>query len=348
MEDERGRGGALGRSAPLFFFLPSSFLLFPFFCFAMRVCYSPSAMMRRLFFPAAHVLPLRARRMAFVAATVTAMMACGGTVPAARAPEAAPVARAPVDLLATPWRLGNARAARTQRIAVTASLTSRVDSVIRTDSVASELVVTWGDDARSAIAAASGAVLPVRVTRYAVRLAPDTAWRVPPGVGDVFELAATPTRGAVPALCSASAPACSAANVAAAQGWQESWLGLPSLLEPGTTWRDSTTYTVLRDSIPLVVTSVRVFTVREAVLREGAVVVMVDRRSTQQLAGDGRQFGEAVRITGNGEGVMRLEVALANGAVLRGDGTAVLTLQLVGRRRTQALTQESHLTITAP
>lgn len=271
------------------------------------------------------------------------MAACSGTLPVVRAPEAVPVASSPVDLLATPWRLRNARAVRAQRIAVTASLTSRVDSFVRTDSVASDLVVTWGDDSRSA-----NTPLPVRVVRYAVRVAPDTTWRVPPGVESPFELLATPAGDAVPVLCRVSAPACTAANIAAAQGWQESWLGLPNTLAPGTTWRDSTSYTVLRDSIPLAVTSVREFTVREAVLREGAVVVMIDRRSTQRLAGEGRQFGEAVRITGSGEGVMRLEVALANGAVLRGDGTALLTLQLVGRRRTQELLQESHLTITAP
>lgn len=283
-------------------------------------------------------------RHAFLMTICAALMtACGGALPAVRAPETAPAPSAPVDLLATPWRLGNGRAVRTQRIQVTASLVSRIDSLVRTDSVASELVVTWGDTERSA-----SAPVPVRVGRYSVRLGPDTAWRVPPDVGSGFELPATPMRGAVPALCSTSAPACSAANIAAAQGWQESWLGLPSAFEPGTVWRDSTQYTVLRDSIPLAVTSVREFTVRDAVIRAGAVVVMIDRRSTQQLVGEGRQFGEAVRITGSGEGVMRLEVALANGAVLRGDGTSVLTLQLVGRRRTQSLTQESHITITAP
>jgi hypothetical protein len=277
--------------------------------------------------------------------TISAMLmtACGGALPAARTPGTAPVASTPVDLLATPWRLGNGRAVRTQRIQVTASLLSRVDSVVRTDSVASELVVTWGDDARS-----TSAPIPIRVTRYAVRVAPDTSYRVPPGVGGDFMLRATPQPSAVPALCREAVPECSAANIAAAQGWQETWLGLPSALEPGTTWRDSTMYTLFRDSIPLMVISVREFTVREAVLRDGAVVVAIDRRSTQQLVGEGRQFGEAVRITGSGEGVMRLEVALANGAVLRGDGTSVLTLELVGRRRTQSLTQESHLTITAP
>lgn len=283
------------------------------------------------------------RRALLVTASVALMTACGGALPVARAPEAAPAPSAPVDLLATPWRLGNGRVERTQRIQVAASLVSRVDSLVRTDSVASDLVVTWGDDARS-----ESAALPVRVSRYVVRTGTDTTWRVPPGVESGYELPATPMRGAVPSLCRVNAPACTAANIAAAQGWQESWLGLPSAMEPGTTWRDSTTYTVLRDSIPLAVTSAREFTVREAMVRGGAVVVVIDRRSMQQLVGEGRQFGEAVRITGSGEGVMRLEVALANGAVLRGDGTSLLTLQLVGRRRTQSLTQESHLTILAP
>jgi hypothetical protein len=340
MKDERGRGGALGRSAPLSFICLLQSFLPPFPALRVRrVILLPVMMSAPFFLSARRVLG----RALLVTAGVTAMTACGGALPAARAPGAAPTASAPVDLLATPWRLGNGRAARTQRIQVEAQLTSRVDSTIRTDSVASDLIVSWGDDGRAGTAA-----LPVRLVGYAVRVAPDTAWRVPPGVTIGAELSVTPMPGAVPALCAATAPTCTTSNIAAVQGWQESWLGLPSAMEPGTTWRDSTTYTVLRDSIPLTVTSVREFTVREAVRRERAVVLIIDRRSTQQLAGEGRQFGEAVRITGSGEGVMRLEVALTNGAVLRGDGTSVLTLQLVGRRRTQELTQESHLTITAP
>ncbi len=239
--------------------------------------------------------------------------------------------------------MGELRRERAQRIQVSALLTSRVDSVVRTDSVASVLDVVWGDGAR-----AGDAPLPVRVARYVVRVAPDTTWRVPPGIVGPFALTATPSRGAVPVLCASSAAECSAAQLAAAQGWQESWIGAPASLEPGATWRDSTQSLVVRDSIPLAVTNVREFTVREALVRDGAVVLVIDRRTTQRLAGEGRQFGEPVQITGQGEGVMRLEVAVGTGAVLRGDGTSVLTLRLVGRRRTQDLTQESHITITAP
>lgn len=278
------------------------------------------------------------------AALLVLVSACGGRVPAVRVPEAAPVAVEPVDLLAPPWRLGNGRAERAQRIVVAAQLTSRVDSLTRVDSIASALEVRWGDGESGS----SSRALPVHVTRFAVRGALDTLWRTPPGVMTPFALSATLAPGAVPLLCVPAAAACLPAQLAAAQGWQESWVGLPAALERGTTWSDSTNYTVTRDSIPLRVLAVRHFIVREAVLREGAVVVLIDRRSTQALTGEGRQFGEVVRITGDGKGVMRLEVALANGAVLRGEGTAVLTLTLVGRRRTQELTQSSHLTITAP
>jgi hypothetical protein len=232
---------------------------------------------------------------------------------------------------------------------VAAVLTSRVDSsaavasgtpLVRTDSVSSVLDVSWGGRARDGI--------PVRISRYVVRVSPDPEWRVPPGVDSAFSLVARAERGAVPALCVGAGAECTAARVAAAQGWQETWLGAPAVVEPGTRWLDSTAYIVMRDSIPLAVTSVREFTVREAVMREGRVLLVIDRRSTQQLAGEGRQLGEAVRITGSGEGVMRLEVSLANGAVVRGDGTSVLALRLVGRRRTQSLVQESAITITAP
>lgn len=286
-------------------------------------------------------------------APLLVLAACGGARPLVRAPEIAVAAPVAVARLAAPWRIGAALGERVQRVEVAAVLTSRVDSSaavvsgapeVRTDSVESVLDVHWG------VSASSGAreEIPVRVSRYAVRVAPDTAWRVPPGVDGPFALNARAAHGTVPSLCAVPSAECTAARVAAAQGWQESWIGAPAVLEPGMQWRDSTAYVVMRDSIPLAVTSVREFTVREAVLREGRVVLVVDRRTTQQLAGDGRQFGEAVRITGSGEGVMRLEVALANGAVVRGDGTSVLTLRLVGRRRTQSLTQESAITITAP
>ena len=280
-------------------------------------------------------------RLVLLGSCVLVMTACGGRVPVARAPEAAPVAAVPVDLLATPWRLGDGRAKRAQRIEVAAQLTSRVDSLVRMDSVRSELLVIWGDDASS-----SSRPIPVTVSHFAVRSGTDTTWHSPAGVTVPFTLEATPVRGAVPQLCAASA--CAAASLAAAQGWQESWLGLPTAMEPGTTWSDSTRYTVTRDSVPLMVTSIRHFAVREAFVREGAVVLVIDRHSRQELTGEGRQFGEPLQITGRGEGVMRMEVALRNGAVLRGDGTSILTLQLVGRRRTQDLVQESAITITAP
>lgn len=271
------------------------------------------------------------------------LAACGGARPTVRAPEVGVEEPMAMDQLAAPWRIREALGERTQRVAVAAVLTSQVDSSassVRTDSVSSVLDVHWGGGARDEI--------PVRVARYEVRVAPDTMWRMPPGIEGSFALPATPSRGALPALCVTASAECTAARLAAARGWQESWIGAPAVLEAGAQWRDSTAYIEMRDSIPLAVTSVREFTVREAVLREGRVVLLVDRRSTQQLVGEGRQFGEAVRITGRGEGVMRLEVALANGAVVRGDGTSVLTLQLVGRRRTQSLTQESAITITAP
>lgn len=331
MEDERGWGGA---SLPCLTLHPSSSIARGFGDLVFVRGYVVFHFLSRAVMTRLSVRPL---------ACLALVAGCGRGLPVAEVPAGTPAAVVPVDRLAPPWRMSDTRRVRAQRIQVSAVITSRVDSVVRTDSVASELAVSWGDDAR-----ASDAPLPVRVTRYVVRVAPDTTWRVPPGLLSPFALTATPSRGAVPVLCASTSAECSAAHIAAAQGWQESWIGAPAVLEPGAQWRDSTAYIMMRDSIPLAVTSVREFTVREAVLREGRVVLVVDRRSTQRLAGEGQQFGEAVRITGSGEGVMRLEVALASGAVVRGDGTAVLTLRLVGRRRTQDLTQESHITITAP
>ncbi len=304
------------------------------------------------------------------------ILGCGGQKPVVSAPTTAPVVTR-VDLLSQPWMLRAPMTPRAQRVAVSAVLTSRMNpltaadsgrNLTRVDTLASvldaRLEALRDRDAAERTSEFRLSELRLQVSRFVVRAGPDTAWREPANVSAPFSLSVLPQRGAVPALCpwapgapgapavsavsAVSATACAAAQVAAAEGWQELWVGAPRALQPGTTWRDSTSRVLVRDEIPLTVTSVRTFTVRDAVLRGGAVVVTVERRSTQVLAGEGRQFGELVQLSGTGEGTMRLEIALDDGAILSGVGTSSVLLRLVGRRRTQELTQLSQTTITAP
>lgn len=249
---------------------------------------------------------------------------------------------APVDPLQHPWVLAWRATGRPYLVSATAELRSRVDTLERVDSLFSELVVSL------VASAADAAPFAVRAQAFRVRAGADTAWRRPRGVVLPALLSASVARGQVPALC-ADDSACSHELRAATQGWQELWLGdAPRVLEPGATWRDSSVMTVVRDSIPLAVTAVRVFEVLDARAEGPVVIVRLQRRSTQAFRGAGRQFGESVEISGTGEGQVELEVRLPDGEIVAGRGSALVTMQFAGRRRQQTLQQTSQIAITAP
>ena len=121
----------------------------------------------------------------------------------------------------------------------------------------------------------------------------------------------------------------------------------PSFVLNGTAWQDSTAYTLCRDGVPLRVEAVRRYVAESALMRDGVVHVVVVRRSRVMLEGTGVQFGDTVRIIGGGSSTVRLLLPLSGGA-MTGEGEGALTLELRGRRRTQRLTQESRLVISAP
>lgn len=248
----------------------------------------------------------------------------------------------PVDPLRRPWVLEWRATGHPRLITVAAELRSRIDTLARVDSLSSALTVALE------ASAGGGAAFSVRLDDYRVRLGADTAWRLPRGLRVPATVAARVRRGAVPSIC-VDDPACSPEVLAATQGWQELWLGeAPRVLARGATWRDSSQLAVVRDSIPLAVTLVRDFEVLDARAEGNAVVVRLLRRSTQVLRGEGRQFGEAVRLSGSGEGRVELEVRLPEGEIVSGRGSAVLAMQFRGRRRQQTLEQTSQITITAP
>lgn len=261
-------------------------------------------------------------------------------------PRAPRTARAPLvaDPLAPPWRVTDVERTRAQRVFITSVLTSQVDTFVRVDTLASVLEASWSPVPETTTPRTAG-----MVTVFGVRAPRDSTWRLPAGVTLPFSFVAVgQDPGAIPRITTPDASACGASNAVAIQAWREAWMALPAELAPGDRWQDSTSYVLCRDSIPLTVNTVRRFEVLGSSLRGEQQVVEVVRRSSTTLAGEGRQFGEQLRLEGEGEGVVTFAVTLAGGIIVAGEGSSELRMTLTGRRRMQRVVQESRVRIDAP
>lgn len=249
-----------------------------------------------------------------------------------------------MDPLAGPWQFRALDMRRAQRLHVQSVLTSQLDTLVRVDSVESRLEAAWAPVPETEPARIAG-----MVTAFEVRLSSDDPWRAPAGVTLPFSFVAVHEEPrASPRVRTPDIAACGVPNAAAVQSWRELWLELPPTLRAGDVWEDSTTSSLCRDSIPLAVTTVRRFEALGSHLRGDIQVVTLRRTSRTRLEGVGRQFGEEVRLEGAGEGELLLQVSLAGGVIVAGEGTSELRMTLTGRRRVQRLVQESTLTIDAP
>lgn len=290
---------------------------------------------------------MRARRAARVvvgvAAAIALAAACApASAPAVERPRPETAAPPAPDPLAAPWLVEPARGAVTQSLRAEASLTSRVDTTTRLDTVRSELRVEWTRITGDGASRLSGLLTDFRVSV-------DTAPPVPPaGLSLPIPVVALDGVGAIAPRVSRPDPAGCGPDAAAAAGLRELLVTLPRRLEPGTTWSDSARYTVCRDSIPLAVETVRTFRALSAERRADGVVVMLERTSRVTMRGEGTQFGEAIAIEATGDGRARLVVQLAGGQVIEGDGESELRMTMRGRRRSQELTQRTRITIGAP
>jgi hypothetical protein len=272
---------------------------------------------------------------------VLAACSSGGFVarPSARA---TPVVAA-VDSLAAPWHLRAGGQPRAQRLVISAVLSSRIDTIARVDSLSSAMSVEWSY--------ASDA-MPRRVTgmvrAFELRGSGDTAWRSLDAVALPVSFVADQARsGGSPQLTIPDAASC-AAQAAVVQGWRETWVDAPAVLQPGTRWRDSTASPVCRDGLLLHTAVVREFVAERAERRGSEMVVLVRRTSTITMDGRGVQFGDSVHVSGTGEGTAQLAISLDGGAIVAGEGVSELRLTLKGRRRTQELVQHSALSIARP
>lgn len=132
---------------------------------------------------------------------------------------------------------------------------------------------------------------------------------------------------------------CGSMAVAVLQSLRDLWIKFPDTLRVGTSWRDSSSYIVCRDGIPLRTTVQRSFNVSGATELSGRVLLTVSRISQTMIEGTGSQFGEAVDVKGTGRGQLFYMLDPATGEIASANGTSSLELSLRSKLRTQVVTQ---------
>lgn len=263
---------------------------------------------------------------------------------AAPTPRPEPLAATPVlrDVLDAPWTVARRVGSFANTIRLSSLVVSRVDTAERTDSSTSIVRVSWTRLAGDEPARISGLVTEYGVGVGVLGPTPLAGLRLP------VPFSATDGWGAKPAqLDVAPSGACSLA-AAVLQPARDLFITTPPSLQAGTSWDDSSSYTICRDSIPLQVRSVRSFRVVGAERRAEVLVVIVDRTSNVTMVGEGSQFGEEVAIEAAGSGTMRLELRLDDGSVFAGLGEVSLKMTMRGRRRSQDLEQRARIEISSP
>jgi len=287
-----------------------------------------------------------ALRRAFACALVASAAyatACVPLRPSSGARGAIPSPERGPDPFAAPWCVRDAGMRRAQLVEVRALLTSQVDSFVRVDTLRSVLEFAWGDVPETSPPRVAGMVTDARVG------VGDEPTATPGGLSLPFSFTSEiRAPGTQPLFLVPDASACNSPAAAVVHGVRESWLSLPDTLWPERGWRDSTSYSTCRDGVMLAFDVVREFTPTSARLRDGQLVVLITRRSRSTVRGECTQFGESIVITGEGEGEMLLEGALAAGAIMTAEGTSELRLEMRGRRRMQRLVQESRIVVREP
>lgn len=282
------------------------------------------------------------RRLPLVLAAL--VLACGpATSGRGRTPSARTVPAAAFDSLAGPWVLRNIGRPRTQVVTLSAVLRSRVDTVQREDTLASQTVLEW-----SLVPDATPRRAVGMVRAFSTIVGSDSAWQPVTGLPMPVTFAAEQPRPDAQLVFITPADTACDARAAVVQTLRETWLTPPASLTRGTTWQDSTTYPLCRDGIILRVESRRSFRVEDAIPRDGILALRIHRETVSSLAGRGLQFGDSIVVTGSGRSTATLDVSLDGAAILAGSGSSELRLQLQGRRRTQELVQHGALIIRAP
>jgi hypothetical protein len=264
----------------------------------------------------------------------------GGSRPARTSAGTAPAAR---DSLAGPWAFRNLGRPRTQRVTLSAVLQSRQDTLARVDTLASQTLLEWSVGPQSTPPRVVG-----MVRDFSIIIGSDSAWRSIPDLAmPVSFIAEQLAADAQPRFVQPADSSCEA-RAAVVQALRETWLWPPTRVGVGTRWQDSTAYAICRDGVSLNAVSVRDYVVEGAQLREGQLVLRVRRHARTVLHGEGLQFGDSITVSGEGVAEATLELSLDGAAVVSGDGSSQLRLELRGRRRTQQLVQHGALVIRLP
>lgn len=275
--------------------------------------------------------------------TLAFTLACAS--PAVRPPpRPAPAPDAPRvhDPLEAPWTVERRAGSFVNTLRFSAEIVSRVDSVELHDSSTAIIGVSWSRLAVLEPTRLSGLVTDFRVGSGTLDPQPLGGLLLP-----VPFAAVGSDEAGVPRIEVPPSGACGLAAISL-QPLRELFVSPPPRLVVGTSWSDSSSYAICRDSIPLAVTSVRRYRVVGAERRADGVVVVVDRTSRVILLGEGVQFGERLSLAAEGSGSMRLELDPASSTIRAARGDADLTMTMRGRRRSQELRQHTRIEITSP
>ncbi len=243
-------------------------------------------------------------------------------------PAAAPVARARTS---ESWAYREST--KPQKFSVDQHATIRFDSSAKSDTVSSHAEVTF--TASPAAHSVNGSV-EVFLVDGAGRAA-----TTPAGLATPFPLRAeysartaqfdfTSPRDATP---------CGSTALAVLQSLRDMWIKPPDSLRVGTNWKDSSSYVVCRDGIPLRATVQRNFNVSATTALNSRLFLTISRTSQTVLEGAGAQFGEAVDVKGAGRGQLLYLLDPATGEIESAAGTSSLELSLRSKLRTQVVTQ---------
>lgn len=131
---------------------------------------------------------------------------------------------------------------------------------------------------------------------------------------------------------------------------REVLLRIPSTVQVGSRWVDSTIAFVCRSSVPLTVRTVNDYVVERIDGREQNAMVHVRRAFTVRVDGKLASPWRPLDVSGVGSGSQRVVIDAARGAVQSLDGNSTITLQLSDRTRpngarAQRVVQQVELTI---
>ena len=131
---------------------------------------------------------------------------------------------------------------------------------------------------------------------------------------------------------------------------RELLLRIPSSVQVGSRWMDSTIAFVCRSSVPIAVRTVNDYVVERIDSREKNAMVHVRRAFTVRMDGKLASPWRPLEVSGVGSGVQQLLVDAVRGAVQSVNGTSTITLQLTDRHlpnstRTQRVVQQVELKI---